>query len=158
AMLQPARGTGRDAAGAGGGRGCHRDRAHRRGSGRADSPAGWIDPIARLARLGASGMTTKQQGSSWQTLSRSPATTAAIGQASGAAARSGDLIGLIGELGAGKTQLTRGLAMAMGVSESAVASPTFVLIHEYPVPPGRPMLVHVDAYRVSNLDELESIG
>lgn len=82
----------------------------------------------------------------------------AVGQAIGRHARAGDLIALIGELGAGKTQFTRGLAQGLGVDSAQVASPTFVLVHEYPAGAGRPMLVHVDAYRVGSLEELESIG
>ena len=67
----------------------------------------------------------------------------------------GDIVALTGELGAGKTTLTRGLGHALGV-RGAVASPTFVLARTHPRPGGAP-LVHVDAYRLSGADELEDL-
>lgn len=95
---------------------------------------------------------------SWTCITRSPDQTMSVGKLLGAHAQAGDLIALRGELGAGKTQFTRGLATGMGMDPRTVASPTFVLIHEYPAATGRPSLVHMDAYRVSSLDELESVG
>lgn len=94
----------------------------------------------------------------WTCMTHSSGQTMAIGELIGRHVQAGDLIALSGELGAGKTQLTRGLAAGMGLDSKIVASPTFVLIHEYPAAPGRPTLVHMDAYRVGNLDELESVG
>jgi tRNA threonylcarbamoyladenosine biosynthesis protein TsaE len=69
--------------------------------------------------------------------------------------RAGDVVALVGNLGAGKTQLTRGLAAGLGADPRQVASPTFVLMSEYeaPVP-----VVHIDAYRIQSLADLESIG
>ncbi|GAB3028819.1 tRNA (adenosine(37)-N6)-threonylcarbamoyltransferase complex ATPase subunit type 1 TsaE [Parafrigoribacterium mesophilum] len=67
----------------------------------------------------------------------------------------GDIVALTGELGAGKTTLTRGLGHALGV-RGAVASPTFVLARTHPRPGGVP-LVHVDAYRLAGADELEDL-
>ncbi len=82
----------------------------------------------------------------------------AIGHAVGALAAAGDVVALSGELGAGKTQFVRGLAAGMGIDPAAVASPTFVIVHEYPAAPDRPVLVHIDAYRIHSLEDLESIG
>ncbi len=62
--------------------------------------------------------------------------------------RAGDLVTLNGELGAGKTTLTRGIGAALGV-RGAVTSPTFVLARTHPRAEGAP-LVHVDAYRLSS--------
>lgn len=67
----------------------------------------------------------------------------------------GVVIGLVGPLGAGKTRLTRALAEALDVDPSSIASPTFVLIHEYE---GRIPVYHFDAYRLPSADDFESLG
>lgn len=69
----------------------------------------------------------------------------------------GDLVMLTGELGAGKTTLTRGLGEGLGV-RGAVTSPTFVIARVHPSLSGGPALVHVDAYRLGGgLDEMEDL-
>ena len=68
--------------------------------------------------------------------------------------RKGDIVLLVGELGAGKTTFVRGVAQGAG-SEAAVASPTFQLVRVYP---GRVQLAHVDLYRVENASELGGLG
>lgn len=68
---------------------------------------------------------------------------------------SGSLLLLAGPLGSGKTTFTRYLAAALG-SNAAVSSPTYTLVHEYPTPEGT--LVHIDAYRLSDIDELYALG
>ncbi|MDH6110964.1 tRNA threonylcarbamoyladenosine biosynthesis protein TsaE [Kitasatospora sp. MAP12-15] len=70
--------------------------------------------------------------------------------------RPGDLVLLSGELGAGKTTLTRGLGAGLGV-RGAVTSPTFVIARVHPSLVGGPALVHVDAYRLGGLDEMEDL-
>lgn len=71
--------------------------------------------------------------------------------------RAGDLVMLTGELGAGKTTLTRGLGEGLGV-RGAVTSPTFVIARVHPPLAGGPPLVHVDAYRLGGgLDEMEDL-
>jgi tRNA threonylcarbamoyladenosine biosynthesis protein TsaE len=72
--------------------------------------------------------------------------TVALGSRLGALAMAGDLICLWGDLGAGKTQLAKGIALGLGISDT-VNSPTFVLMSEYP---GRVPLFHVDLYRLSH--------
>jgi tRNA threonylcarbamoyladenosine biosynthesis protein TsaE len=62
----------------------------------------------------------------------------------------GDVVGLSGQLGAGKTTLSQGLGLGLGVDEP-VSSPTFALVHEYR---GRLPVWHLDTYRVGSLDEL----
>lgn len=69
--------------------------------------------------------------------------------------RAGDLVLLNGELGAGKTTLTRGLGAALG-ARGAVTSPTFVLAREHPTASGVP-LVHVDAYRLATAREVDDL-
>jgi tRNA threonylcarbamoyladenosine biosynthesis protein TsaE len=55
---------------------------------------------------------------------------------------------LIGDLGAGKTTLARSIAAALGADRTLVASPSFAIVHEYPLPAGR-VVVHIDGYRLS---------
>ncbi len=69
----------------------------------------------------------------------------------------GDVVALIGDLGAGKTTFVRGLAEAMGIDPQSVSSPTFVIMHEYESPDGR-LLVHMDAYRVGDDSEIDALG
>ena len=67
----------------------------------------------------------------------------------------GALVLLNGPLGAGKTTLVQFLAKALGFT-GEVTSPTYTLIHEYPTPTG--LIVHIDAYRMGNQEELYSLG
>ncbi len=75
---------------------------------------------------------------------RDAAQTQALGARLAAVARPGDLLCLVGDLGAGKTQLAKGFAAGLGVTD-VVSSPTFVLMGEYV---GRLPLFHVDLYRL----------
>ncbi|MFK7789116.1 MAG: tRNA (adenosine(37)-N6)-threonylcarbamoyltransferase complex ATPase subunit type 1 TsaE, partial [Phycisphaeraceae bacterium] len=87
--------------------------------------------------------------------------TVTLGEAIGRCCTAGDIVALQGELGAGKTQLVRGLAQGLGLNPRQVSSPTFVMVQEYePVDAQSksPILVHIDAYRIGSPDELESIG
>jgi tRNA threonylcarbamoyladenosine biosynthesis protein TsaE len=81
-------------------------------------------------------------------------TTKAIGAAVAGLLDPGDVVGLAGDLGAGKTRLVQGAAAALGV-EGPVLSPTFMLVREYD---GDPPVHHVDAYRLSGPLELEDLG
>jgi tRNA threonylcarbamoyladenosine biosynthesis protein TsaE len=82
--------------------------------------------------------------------SKSPSDTIAIGEHVGQAARIGDLFLLYGELGAGKTQLVKGLAKGIGVEDwQYVLSPSFTLMNIYE---GRIELCHVDLYRLESGD------
>ena len=88
--------------------------------------------------------------------STSPDQTAFLGTLIGRIAPGGLAIALAGPLGAGKTQLVKGIADGNDPARSApVTSPTFTLIHEYP---GRLILFHVDAYRLGGPKELEALG
>jgi tRNA threonylcarbamoyladenosine biosynthesis protein TsaE len=88
-------------------------------------------------------------------ISHSPEDTFALGQAWAAEAGAGWVIGLSGDLGAGKTQLVKGLAAGLGVSDR-VHSPTFGLINEYRS--GRMPLFHLDLYRLNSPDEVIAAG
>ena len=86
--------------------------------------------------------------------SSSPEETQAIAGAIAASLRPGDVIALSGDLGAGKTCFVQGAASALGVRER-VTSPTFVLVREYQ---GSSPILHMDVYRLGNLQELTDLG
>jgi len=88
-------------------------------------------------------------------ISHSPAATESLGEAWGRAAQSGLVIALSGDLGAGKTQLVRGLARGLGVT-ARVHSPTFTLVNEYGG--GRLKLFHLDLYRLETAAQILSAG
>ena len=81
--------------------------------------------------------------------------TARLGHIIAELVEPGVVIGLVGTLGAGKTQLARAIAEALGVDPAAISSPTFVLIHEYE---GRLPIYHFDAYRLENPQAFEDLG
>jgi tRNA threonylcarbamoyladenosine biosynthesis protein TsaE len=87
--------------------------------------------------------------------SSGPEETAAIALRVAAELSSGDVIALIGPLGAGKTVFVKGLAKALGLSEDDATSPTFTLINEYE---GSIPLYHVDLYRLNRPEEIEELG
>lgn len=86
---------------------------------------------------------------------KNEAETKAFGTELGKNARPGQVIALIGDLGTGKTTLTRYIALGLGVSET-VSSPTFTVVKEYES--GRLPLYHFDMYRIGDADELFNIG
>lgn len=87
--------------------------------------------------------------------SDSPEVTSALGRALGRVLEPGHFVGLIGQLGAGKTHLVRGVADGAGVPRSEVASPTFAIVYPYQ---GRIPLYHADLYRLADRDELYATG
>ena len=88
-------------------------------------------------------------------ISLSPGETSALGESWGRAAQAGLIIGLSGDLGAGKTQWVKGLARGLGVTER-VHSPTFALVNVYAT--GRLPLCHLDLYRLENRDQIVAAG
>ena len=88
-------------------------------------------------------------------ISHSPGETEKLGEAWGREANSGLVIGLSGDLGAGKTQLVKGLARGLGVT-TRVHSPTFTLVNVYTG--GRLMLFHLDLYRLDNREQILAAG
>ena len=85
----------------------------------------------------------------------SPEETEALGAALGRTAQGGELLGLVGELGTGKTCLVRGLAAGLGIAAEHVHSPTFVIVHEHHG--GRLVLQHVDLYRLERPSDEEPL-
>ena len=75
--------------------------------------------------------------------------------------KGGEVIGLVGDLGAGKTVFTKGLARGLGIKK-VITSPTFILMNVYPVMPkafyGVKQLIHIDCYRIKSLQEILDIG
>ena len=88
-------------------------------------------------------------------ITHSPAQTEALGAALAAQLKPGAVLAFTGDLGAGKTAFTRGLARGLGASDR-VTSPTYTIVNEYLS--GRLPLFHFDMYRLSCADELWDIG
>ncbi len=91
---------------------------------------------------------------SLETKTNSPEATRALGEQLGRLNNPGDIIALSGDLGAGKTCFTQGIARGLGITKR-VTSPTFILIREYE---GRLPLYHFDAYRLDGPADLEQLG
>lgn len=85
-----------------------------------------------------------------------PEETEALGQRLAPLLRPGMVVALYGDLGAGKTHLVKGIAAGLGVAPEVVTSPTFTLVQVYE---GRDFpLYHLDAYRITRLDEFHELG
>lgn len=92
----------------------------------------------------------------WETVLASPRETRDLGRRLAGLLRAGDLLVLSGDLGAGKTTFTQGLAEGLGV-RGPVTSPTFVIARVHPSLRQGPPLVHVDAYRLGSLAEVDDL-
>ncbi|MGN1306775.1 MAG: tRNA (adenosine(37)-N6)-threonylcarbamoyltransferase complex ATPase subunit type 1 TsaE [Faecousia sp.] len=90
-----------------------------------------------------------------QFITKSPEETERLGEQLGKTLRGGEVIAYLGDLGAGKTAFTRGLARGLGIS-MRVTSPTYTIVNEYTG--GRLPLFHFDMYRLGSSDELFDIG
>jgi tRNA threonylcarbamoyladenosine biosynthesis protein TsaE len=88
-------------------------------------------------------------------ISHSPAETESLGEGWGRAAKTGLVIALSGDLGAGKTQLVKGIARGLGIT-TRVHSPTFTLVNVYTG--GRLTLFHLDLYRLESQEQILSAG
>lgn len=83
--------------------------------------------------------------------------TKTIGESLGRVLRPGDLLGLVGDLGAGKTTFVQGIGLGLEIPAGLrVTSPTFALVNEYRG--GRVDLIHADLYRIERQDELDELG
>lgn len=90
-----------------------------------------------------------------QFITRSPEETERLGERLGQTLRGGEVIAYLGDLGAGKTAFTRGLARGLGIT-MRVTSPTYTIVNEYTG--GRLPLFHFDMYRLGSADDLFDIG
>ena len=92
----------------------------------------------------------------FNTISSSPEETIELGRKIGLQLRGGEVIGLCGPLGSGKTHLIKGIATGAGAEDHRqVKSPTFVIVNEYS---GRLAIYHIDAYRLNSIAEFEMLG
>ncbi|MBL7152893.1 MAG: tRNA (adenosine(37)-N6)-threonylcarbamoyltransferase complex ATPase subunit type 1 TsaE [Phycisphaerae bacterium] len=92
----------------------------------------------------------------YDSISRSPAETIELGRKIGEGLTGGEVIGLCGPLGSGKTHLIKGIAAGAGAENCRqVNSPTFVIVNEYA---GRLEIYHIDAYRLNSIAEFEMLG
>ena len=92
----------------------------------------------------------------WTIVTTSPRQSQNLGRILGRLVQGGEIVGLVGELGTGKTCFVRGFAQGIEVAASAwVRSPTFTLINEYS---GRLPVYHIDLYRVGKQEELETLN
>ena len=89
-------------------------------------------------------------------ISNSPEETVEFGRRIGSQLKGGEVIGICGLLGSGKTHLIKGIAAGAGAQDSKqVNSPTFVIVNEYA---GRLDIYHIDAYRLNSIAEFEMLG
>lgn len=88
-------------------------------------------------------------------ISNSVDETISFGKKIGQVLQAGDVIGLVGELGSGKTYFTKGVAFGLGISPEMVTSPSFTLVNEYE---GRLKLFHIDGYRLKDVSDFLSAG
>lgn len=93
--------------------------------------------------------------SNWHLVSRSEAETEELARALAQGLEPGTVLALVGNLGAGKTRLVRAVCDALGVDRRDVASPTFVLVHEYE---GRLPVYHFDIYRLRQPSDFLGLG
>jgi len=97
----------------------------------------------------------------FELLSNSPQETSAIGKSIAEHLSFGSIVALHGTLGSGKTCLSKGISLGLGITEN-ITSPTYTIINEYPLHlPSRPelcKLYHIDAYRLNDDKDFEEIG
>jgi tRNA threonylcarbamoyladenosine biosynthesis protein TsaE len=91
----------------------------------------------------------------YSVITSNPEQTWRIGELLGALLGPGDVVCLYGDLGAGKTSLSYGIALGLGVKEQYITSPTFTFVNEYE---GRVPFYHIDLYRLKDPEELVNIG
>lgn len=122
------------------------------------SPKPFRNPFPRKASAPGGkthGKAPESHSSEWTLILRTVEDTGRLGRLIGQALSGGDVLGLCGPLGSGKTTLVRGIAEGLGAESDRIGSPTFVLMHEYH---GRLPLIHADLYRLDSEAEVRGIG
>lgn len=84
--------------------------------------------------------------------------TTALGRKLGKVLKPGDVVALDGDLGAGKTVITRGITEGLGLMSEDVCSPTFTIVNEYTEPSDKTPVFHFDTYRLSGEDDFLAAG
>jgi tRNA threonylcarbamoyladenosine biosynthesis protein TsaE len=107
--------------------------------------------------IGEAGVTPILTAGAFDIITHSASQTFHLGERLGHLLQAGDVLCMQGDLGSGKTCLTQGIAVGLGVS-GTVSSPTFVLINEYPPRDKGPCLYHVDLYRIESSAEAFALG
>ncbi len=115
----------------------------------------WVN-LGYVRTLDAPPLTTFVKTLPVQTVAADAQAMRDLGSRTAGLLRAGDVVILTGGLGAGKTTFTQGLGAGLGV-RGDVTSPTFVIARVHPHPGGGPGLVHVDAYRVGGIEELDDL-
>ena len=90
-------------------------------------------------------------------VTNSPEETEELGERLGRALSPGDVVAFTGDLGAGKTAFTRGIARGLGIGDR-VTSPTFAIVNEYRSDEGGELIYHFDFYRIKKLSEVYDMG
>lgn len=100
-------------------------------------------------------MSLPPTGATWTCETASVDATWNLGARLGSVLAAGSVLALSGNLGAGKTHFTQGIADGLGINRRLVSSPTFALVQEYA---GRLPVFHFDTYRLKNIDEFLDLG
>ncbi len=104
-------------------------------------------------------MTDSADRETIEIISNSPGETIQLGRRIGEALKGGEVIGLIGPLGSGKTHLIKGIAEGAGATDAnRVSSPTFVIVNEYLSTGAGLDVFHIDTYRIQSIAQFEMLG
>ena len=114
-----------------------------------------LKPLNPRTLSASGGLESSNYRSYKKYISRSPEETKEIGFTLGKMLKPGDVVGLYGELGSGKTTLVKGMAKALAIEERDIVSASFTIIAEYNT---TPPFYHIDLYRIERDTELDEVG
>ena len=119
----------------------------------------WNLKATTICDLRETAMNSREDNKGFQVISNSPAETIRLGERIGDLLRGGEVIGLVGPLGSGKTHLIKGIVTGLGATDMGeINSPTFVLVNEYSGEEMHFDVYHIDAYRLGSVEEFEMLG